>query len=278
MSIESGNNDGDKKMKRIINKNHKGDLALAVLLNIVLFFMAVLPWLLYGEGFWEQSMIFNVLGVILGFSWFLLAVLFFYANIVMFIPKLNLHNIIHAINLVLFLALMIVLDGEQFIDIKTSVILIAINGMIMIGINTFQYLVYKKTDQKDYEVIKAYINNFKDDDLDQNKVAFLYHFFIIILFVLFFINVDVIYASAYYLSFIFIYFRYIHMQKKQMIIYLCISVLLITTVFLLIDYYDDFFKSYQIFETLLMSVPLLHLMPTIVKAYHKTILRQLVES
>jgi hypothetical protein len=58
---------------------------------------------------------------------------------------------------------MIVLDGEQFIDIKTSVILIAINGMIMIGINTFQYLVYKKTDQKDYEVIKTYIKNFKDD-------------------------------------------------------------------------------------------------------------------
>jgi len=35
VSIESGNNDGDKKMKRVINKNHKGVLALAVILNVV---------------------------------------------------------------------------------------------------------------------------------------------------------------------------------------------------------------------------------------------------
>jgi hypothetical protein len=264
-------------MKQTINKHHKGVLTLASLLNVALFFMAVLPWVLYGEGFWEQSILFNVLGVILGISWFLLALLFFYANITMFIPKLNLHNIIHIINLALFLSLLIVLDSDQIINIEKGIMLIAVIGIVMIVINVVQYLVYKKTEHKGFEIVEIAIKNLLGDDIEQNKVSFLYHYFVIGLFVLFFINADVIYASAYYLIFIYTYFKHTHIPKMQMIIYLCISILLATGVIILIGHYEEFFESHQMFETLLLSIPLLHLMPPIVKAYHKIILSQLIE-
>lgn len=265
-------------MKKTINKYHKGVLSLAVLLNVTMFFMAVLPWLLYGEGFWEQSILFNLLGVILGVSWFILAVIFIYVNITMFIPKLKLHNFICAINLALFLCLLIVLDSDQIFDIEQGIKYFAVIGIVMILINIIQYLVYKNIDHKSYEVVKEYIKNFKNDHYDQSKVSFLYHYFIIGLFVLFFVNLDVIFAIVYYLVFIYIYFRHMLKQKIKMTIYLGISIILIAGVIVLINYYDEFFKSFQIFETLLMSLPLIHLMPPIAKSYHQQILRMLVES
>jgi hypothetical protein len=265
-------------MKQTINKYHKGVLNLAALLSVTLFFMAVLPWLLYGEGFWEQSILFNILGVIIGVSWFLLAVMFIYGNITMFIPKLKLHNLISAINLALFLSLLIFLDSDQIFDIGKGIMYIAVICVVLIVINIIQYMVYKNIDNKSYEVVKESIKNYKDDNFDQNKVSFLYHYFIIGLFVLYFIDLDVIFASVFYLVFVYIYFRHMHMLKTQVIIYLSISVLLVFGVIFFIVQYDAFFQSNKVFETLLMTVPLLHLMPPIVKVYHKNILKQLVGS
>lgn len=271
-------------MEKSIRRQNKYKFLLGLIYFVGFFLIGMLPWILYGDGFWEQNTFLKVISAVLGFILFVIGYAFIYLNAFSFKPKYLLANIVQGLNIVLLLFSLdslLLADGTVF-SFETSIWLFIIIGLFIILSNLYVFLRYKNYKLVDYEEVKSYIQKLDNTKYDQNEIMFLVHYILIGMFAVI-ITVDFSDVSDYIIIFafnaFFIYkcFKTINMDKDKIIIGSIVSAVLYAFVIFVFITFNSFINQHVVVKSILFVLPLIQFIPIIIKAYYSIILKKSIK-
>ncbi|PAT02194.1 hypothetical protein CI105_02290 [Candidatus Izimaplasma bacterium ZiA1] len=262
-----------------INRQYKMNIILGALFYFGFSLVGIVPFLFYGDGFWEQNILLTIVGAGFGLVFFLSGVSYLYFNIFSFKPRFKLSNIVQGINITLLMfTIDSVIPESNVFTLNVSVWLFVIIGIVLQLSNIIVYYYYK-VKSVDVETIIDNTQATNEQSKFNSEVVFLTHY-IISGFIVVALLGDFVGVSDYLLVFLFnMYFLYKYNKIVKMNLAVAfISVLLFGMIIFLFVTYNDFINQHIIIKSLLVIVPVVPQLIKVIETYYSIALEESIDN
>jgi len=270
-------------MEMSMRKLYKFDLFLALIFFIGFFLIGILPWALYGSGFWEQNIFLIIVSSIFGFILFVIGFVYIYISTLSFKPKLLIPNILQVCNIIfmLFTIDSLLMAENNIFSLEISVWLFLSIGIFVILSNLYLYIEYKDFSLAYYKDMTNDIQKLNFPKYDQKDLFFLVYYIIIGMFAVIITDdfesvFDYIIIFIFNCFFIYKYLKMVKLNQNKKLISLTLSLALYGLVIYLFVTFNGFINQHVVIKSILFVLPLIHLMPLVIKAYYVIKLKELL--
>ena len=272
-------------MEKRIKRQYKANLILGMIVYCGVFLIGIIPWLLYGDSFWDQNVFLSIVGGVLLFIWFIAVFSYIHVNLFAYKPFFKLNTTVQIIDIILILFTLdiFLMSEENLLSSEIGIWIMLAIGLFVIASNLFVLIVYWEKKPINSEKSRLYIMSLKSYEYDLKKqMALLSHLIPLTMYIVA-IAVDFVDPSEFILIFFFnayFMYKYLKVMKPTLqskIILVSLAVILYTVMVLIFVMFNDFMNQSVVIKSLLAFIPIAYIIPNIFKIYYTYMLKEQIE-
>lgn len=263
-------------MNEVNTKTYKMLLIYSLVFFMGFFFLAMLPYSLIDESFWERSTFLTIISVIIGFILVASMILYMYLAISTIKPYKTITNYMKISHIIILVFIYnSILPDESYFSLTIRVIIFSLFGVIIIASNIFCY--YKSKSLTEETLINKWNDSSKlkfDTITDEIEGVFLFNMILGAIFMLLIYEDNISTISGLALLVVingYILYKYskaTNMKRKQnYTIAIAASILSIISITTMVNMQSLFLKN-KILYVIVFLLPSIYLFPKMLRNYY----------